>query len=142
MNGPQLGVDFFPRGQPEVFRIQIDTYYELSLFALLKEYGNLEQRKVRAQALKIEPFEIFTVEQAIGRLSRLLGLTLGWKSLWHFLPKGLKGKLLRRSAIASTLAASFELAKEGQTFLKQSKTYGPIHVRRGQKRIDAPEEED
>ena len=129
MAQPRLGIDFFGRGQPEAFRAKINTIYELSLFELLKAYGEQKIRKEGSGPLNIEAFEIYTVEEALGRLRRLLGPIPDWQNLWQFLPEGLKGGLVTRSAIASTFAASLELAKEGRAVIKQAETFGPIHVR-------------
>jgi len=129
MTRPRLGVDFFARGQPETFRARINTIYELSLFELLKAYGEQKQRKDGGGPLNIEAFEIYTVEEALGRLRRLLGPIPDWQNLWNFLPEGLKSGLITRSAVASTFAASLEMAKEGRAVIRQTETFGPIHVR-------------
>lgn len=129
MARPRFGVEFFGRGQPEAFRARVNTIYELSLFELLKAYGEQKQRKEGGGPLNIEAFEIYTVEEALGRLRRLLGPIPDWQNLWKFLPDGLKNNLVMRSAVASTFAASLEMAKEGRAVIKQAETFGPIHVR-------------
>jgi segregation and condensation protein A len=131
MNRPQLGNSFYARGDPEFFCNLVNTVYETSLFDLLKSYGEQKRRKIGMEPLKIESFQIFTVEEAIGRLRKLLGPIPGWTSLWEFLPDGLKGTLLNRSAVATTFAASLELAKEEGAILRQSKIFGPIHINAG-----------
>ncbi len=130
MERPRLGIDFFARGNPELFQKQIITSFELSLHELLQAYGDHRSRKMSMQTLKINTFEIFSVERAMGRLRKLLSKALDWKSLWKFLPKGLKGSLVVRSAVASTFAATLELAREGKTDLEQSVPFGPIHIRK------------
>ena len=130
MRRPRLGIDFYERGYPESFSTRINTFFELSLHELLQAYGNHQRSKIGSQALRINAFEIFSVEQSIGRLRKLLSAELDWRSLWKFLPKGLRGSLLIRSAVASTFAATLELAKEGSTDLKQSTPFGPIHIKR------------
>jgi len=129
MSRQRLGVDFFGRGEPETFRARVNTIYELSLFDLLKAYGEQKQRKDGTGPLNIEAFEIYTVEEALGRLRRLLGPIPDWQNLWSFLPDQLKSGLITRSAVASTFAASLEMAKEGRAVIKQAETFGPIHVR-------------
>ena len=125
----KLGLDFFGRGEPEIFRRTFNTIYEASLFDLLKAYGDQQRRKESGGALHIEPFEIFTVEDALQRLRRLLGPIPEWKSLWTFLPDDMRDGLMLRSAVASTFSASLEMAKEGKLKLQQSGTFGPIHIR-------------
>jgi len=129
MSGPRLGIDFFGRGQPEAFRARVTTFMELSLFELLKAYGDQRRHKAGMGPLTIEPFEVFTVDGALSRIRRLLGSSPDWQNLWSYLPRGLKDGLLTRSAVASTFAASLELAKEGRAVVRQAETFGPLFVR-------------
>ncbi len=46
-----------------------------------------------------------------------------------FLPEGVLEGLVARSAIASTFAASLELAREGKIKLRQSEPFGPIYLK-------------
>ena len=131
MSRPRLGMDFFKRGAPERFRTNITTIYELSLFELLKAYGEQKRRKEGAGPMQIESFEIYTVEDALIRLRKLLGPIPAWQNLWDFLPEGLKDGLIIRSAVASTFAASLELAKEGRLTVRQNTTYGSIDIKPG-----------
>ena len=132
----RLGKDFFKRGEPEKFKTSISTIYELSLFELLKAYGEQKRRKEGAGPMQIASFEIYTVEDALQRLRKLLGPIPAWQNLWSFLPEGLKDGLVIRSAIASTFAASLELAKEGRLTVRQSETYGAIHIKPGTRNND------
>ena len=131
MSRPRLGMVFFKRGEPERFRTNITTIYELSLFELLKTYGEQKRRKEGAGPMQIESFEIYTVEDALIRLRKLLGPIPAWQNLWVFLPEGLKDGLIIRSAVASTFAASLELAKEGRLTVRQNTTYGSIDIKPG-----------
>jgi len=126
---PRLDIDFFRRGEPERFRTQINNIYELSLFELLKAYGEQKRRKEGAGPMEIASFEIYTVEDALQRLRKLLGPIPAWQNLWSFLPEGLKDGLIIRSALASTFAASLELAKEGRLTIRQSETFSEIHIK-------------
>ncbi len=123
-----LGREFFPRGAPETFRALINPVLEVTLFDLLKAYGD-QRRRIEGGILHIEPFEIHTVEDALRRLKSLLGSTPDWESLWRFLPEGACEGLVQRSAIASTFAASLELAREGKIKLRQSGPFGPIYLK-------------
>jgi len=129
MTSPRLGIDFFARGQPEAFRARVTTFMELSLFELFKAYGDQRRHKAGMGPLTIEPFEVYTVDDAIARIRRLLGSSPDWQNLWTYLPKGLQDGLLTRSAVASTFAASLELAKEGRAVVRQAETFGPLFVR-------------
>jgi segregation and condensation protein A len=129
VSGSRLGIDFFKRGEPERFSTTVTTIYELTLFELLKAYGDQKRRKEGARPMEIASFEIYTVEDALIRLRKLLGPTPAWQNLWSFLPEGLKSDLIIRSAVASTFAASLELAKEGRLTVRQVKTFGSIEIK-------------
>ena len=124
----RLGTGFFQRGAPETFRALTNTILEVTLFELLKTYGE-QKRRAFGGVLHIEAFEIHTVDEALERLKGLLGSTPDWESLWRFLPEGLMEGLVARSAIASTFAASLELAREGKIKLRQSGPYGTIYLK-------------
>ena len=123
-----LGREFFRRGAPETFRALINPVLEVTLYDLLRAYGN-QKRRIKGGTLHIEAFEIFTVEDARHRLQSLLGSSPDWESLWHFLPEGVLEGLVQRSAIASTFTASLELAREGKIKLRQSGPFGPIYLK-------------
>ena len=124
----RLGQDFFTRGAPETFRALINPVLEVTLFDLLKAYGD-QRRRIEGGTLHIESFEIHTVEDALRRLKSLVGSTPDWQSLWRFLPEGVLEGLVQRSAIASTFAASLEMAREGKIKLRQSGPFGPIYLK-------------
>lgn len=124
----RLRHDFFPRGAPETFRALVNPILEVTLYDLLKAYGD-QKRRGPGGPLHIEPFDIYTVEDALKRLHKLLGSTPDWESLWQFLPEGALEGLVARSAIASTFAASLELAREGKVKLRQHDAFGPIYLK-------------
>jgi len=124
-----LGREFFGRGAPEAFKALINPVLEVTLYDLLKAYGDQRKRSRGDGILHIEAFEIYTVEDALQRMKSLLGSTPDWESLWHFLPEGILEGLVQRSAIASTFTASLELAREGKLKLRQSGPFGPIYLK-------------
>jgi len=128
MGRNRLGREFFGRGAPETFRALLNPILEVTLYDLLKAYGD-QSRRVEGGTLHIEAFEIHTVEDALRRLTSLLGSTPDWENLWQFLPESLMEGLIARSAIASTFAASLELAREGKVKLRQSGPFGPIYLK-------------
>ncbi len=125
---PRLGQDFFARGAPEARREDVVTVFEVTLYDLLKAYARHKRRDADS-TLHIEAWELYSVEDALTRLRNFVGRTPEWESLARFLPPGLKGALLRRSAVASTFAASLELVREGRLRLRQMQAFGPIYVR-------------
>ena len=123
---PRLGQDFLGRGDPERFKPREVEILDATLYDLLKAYADQQRRKNAHSPMQIEAFEIYTVEDALQRLRRLVGKTPDWQNLWSFLPDNLKGVLLTRSAVASTFAASLEMAKAGKVLIRQSANFGPI----------------
>ncbi|MDA0341867.1 MAG: ScpA family protein [Proteobacteria bacterium] len=128
MARPRLGVDTFARGMPESIVDLAHPVYDVTLFELLKAYGD---HKVRTEhtSLRIASTKLFAVEEAVKRLRRMLGHMPNWQTLISFLPSNLRGGLLNRSALASTFVASLELVKEGHIELRQDSAFGPIFLR-------------
>lgn len=133
---PQLGRDVFKRGAPEGVPVVRRTVFTATLYDLLKAYGDFRGR-VATSILHIEPTLLYTVDDAIRRLRSILPGLPDWATLFAFLPEALEvNPLLARSAIASTFAASLEMAKKGELELRQGANFGPIYVRRS--RAPAP----
>ncbi|NKB22189.1 MAG: segregation/condensation protein A [Alphaproteobacteria bacterium] len=128
MELPRLGRDVFPRGAPEGVKVTRTPVYDLSLYELLRAYG--DQHSIGPSGpLEIAATEIYSVDDALERLGRVLGKIPDWTTLQGFLPESIKDTVVFRSAVASTFAASLELAKSGQLELRQSGTFAPIFVR-------------
>lgn len=130
LSRPRLGLEVFRRGAPERFRSIRTPVYEVTLFDLLKSYGDHHRRRQTA-TLHISPNELFTVEQALSRLQRLLGRTPDWQSISSFLPPDIREGLVARSALASTFVASLELARSGRVQIRQNTPFGPIYLKSG-----------
>lgn len=128
MARPQLGRDVFRRGAPEGIPVLRHTVYDATLFELLKAYGDGRARKESA-VLHIEPAELYSMDDALQRLSQYLGRMPEWRTLASFLPPNLRLGLVSRSAIAATFAASLELVREGRVQIRQDKNFGPIYLR-------------
>ena len=128
MSRPQLGQHFFGRGETERFAPVTKIVFDVSLFDLLKAYGEQKQRN-KESTLHIQPWTLFSVDESLERLRSLIGKTPDWEVLWRFLPAEIKGSFAARSAVASTFAASLEMCKSGQITLRQEDTFGPIYLR-------------
>ena len=125
---PRLGQDVFPRGAPEGVEVRNKPVYQLTLFQLLKAYGD-NRRMVAGARLTIEPSRLYSIADAMERLSRIAGFRGEWKTLSAFLPEGLLDGVMRRSAIASTFAASLQLVRTGTIQLRQTRPFGPLMIR-------------
>ncbi len=128
MELPRLGRNVFPRGTPEGVSVTRIPVYDLSLYELLKAYGD-QQKRVHVDSLEIAATEVYSVDDALERLEHLVGNLPDWQTLARFLPDDLKGGVIYRSAVASTFAATLELAKAGKLEIRQSGTFGPLYLR-------------
>jgi segregation and condensation protein A len=127
MARPQLGHDVFLRGAPEGLAIVPVPVYELTLYELLRAYG--QSRRRSAPVLTIEPSAFQSMDDALKRLARFLGHLADWRELTSFLPQEVRGELFRRSALAATFAAALELVRDGRIELRQDRAFGPIYLR-------------
>ncbi len=124
----RLGVDVFPRGEPEGITVIRKSRYECSLYDLLIAYVGQVDRAV-VTAITPRPPAILSVEEALRRLTAILGKMPDWASLEAFLPSELGPGMALRSALASTFTASLELAKQGRLNIRQGQTFGPLYLK-------------
>lgn len=128
MQLPQLGQEFFPRGEPDPVVVDTTTVINATLFDLLSAYGTIRQRG-ESSVLHIAPMNLYSMDDALIRLSSLVGGIPDWTVLSQFLPEGQGDDLFMRSALASTFAASLELTRQGKVQISQSGTFAPIFMR-------------
>lgn len=130
MTRPRLGRRIFPRGAPETVAVTRHTVFALSLHGLLRAYAGLHRRG-RETTLSVEPFELYSMDEALARLTGLLGTAPDWTALSRFLPDGMADPLYRRSALSATFAAGLELARQGRAELRQEGgPFAPLYLRR------------
>ncbi len=134
---PRLGYNVFSRGEPEGLRVQVVAKYEMTLYDLLKSYGDIKQRQQNS-VYKLNPVKLFSLEDAILRMEQMLGkVPKDWVSLFMFLPTGLNDRIVKRSAVASTFGGALEMAKRGLIQIQQDKNYAPIYIRRPEDKQEA-----
>ncbi len=135
---PRLGVDVFARGAPED-HTEIDrSRLVLDLTSLVRAYVQAARRAAGTKrAYRPRPISLWSVQDALGRLARLLGSVPDWTSLEQFLPEELGSPLQRRAALASTLMAGLEMARGGTLRLRQEAPFGAILLRRAERGKDA-----
>ena len=127
---PRLGFNVFGRGEPEGLRTNYIAKYEMTLYDVLKAYGDIQLRQ-KNSIYKLNPVKLFSMEEAIERLESMLGkIPQEWVSLFMFLPPGLNEKIVKRSAVASTFGGALEMAKRGIIQIQQEANYAPIYIRR------------
>lgn len=124
----RLGRDVFAHGQGEGLRMLTRTRHDCSLFDLLSAYGRIKLRNQPVVHM-VKSRRVMTLEDALLRLSSMLGTALDWTDLRAFLPTGAPPDLAR-SATASTFLAVLELARQGRVELEQAAAFAPLHIRR------------
>ena len=125
---PQLRRDRFARGEAEETRTELKPWWKVTLYELLRAYGDVLQRKPVTR-LEIEAPDLFSPDDAIRRLESMLGAMPRWSTLSSFLPPGLSG-LLVRSAMAAHLVAALELCRQGRVELRQDPgKFAPVWVK-------------
>ncbi|MDH5798573.1 MAG: segregation/condensation protein A, partial [Paracoccaceae bacterium] len=130
MGRDQKGRDFFVRGVPEdVTRIRKVTY-TATLLDLMQGYARI-RTKDDFRPFVMDRERLMTMEQALDRMRGMIGYSGEWTDLSSYLPEEWQGDpAMRRSATASTFAASLELAKEGKIEIRQGETFAPIQIRK------------
>ena len=128
MSRPQLGRDIFARGAPEGVRVIARSVFDVEYHEFLSAYADHKLR-TSAHRLRVEPSRLFTMDQALHRLVDMMGATVEWTTLARFLPPLLGEAVIDRSALASTLAAALELARQGKVMVRQTESFGPIYLR-------------
>lgn len=126
----RLGRDFFARGIPEdVTRVK-RVSYTATLLDLMQGYARI-RTKDDFRPYVMDRNAVLTLEQALERMRGLIGFAGTWTDISSYLPEGLTSDPgRRRSATASTFAASLELVKEGKVEIRQSDVFAPIELRR------------
>ena len=127
----QLGQDFFPRGNPEKFSYNLNSAFEASIYDLLKAYGEHTHRS-NVRILRIELSDLYSTDDGLKWLTKMLGSMPDWTSLLQFLPAEIKGDLVSRSMVATALSAALQLTKQGELKIRQTETFGTVYVRAAQ----------
>ena len=96
-------------------RTHTDTLYDL-----LTAYATERARKLGGKTYKPKRMRRCSlIEEARERLERMLGRISDWSALTRLLPFDWSAGVRRRSALASTLLACLELARDGKVEIRQ-----------------------
>ena len=135
---PQLGRDIFARGMPQAFITTTKTKWNVTLYDFLRAYGDIKSRNDDT-GYDLPEFKLMSTDKAMQRLMRMLGqlprkgMNSVWTTLESFMPEGIKDKTFGRSALASTLTAGLEMAKQGKLDIRQDGLFRPIYMRSREK---------
>ncbi len=130
---PVLGQDVFARGMPEDLTETDRSRLALDLPGLMRAYLLALRRGGGNRQYRPPPVNVWTVKDALARLLALVGSLPDWTDLERLLPDDAATPLQRRAAMASTLMAGLEMARDGQLRLRQAEQFGPILLRRSER---------
>ncbi len=134
---PRLGVNVFARGEPEGLRTTYKSKYEMSLYDVIKSYGDIEKRKA-GSVYRLSKIKLFSLDEALERLESILGkIPKDWVSLFMFLPANIEEGIVKRSAVATTFGGALEMVKRGELEIHQEGICKPLYVRTPAKKRDA-----
>jgi segregation and condensation protein A len=123
----RLGRDVFLRGAPEGLRLVRKSAWQASPFDLFAAYGAVKARTAPPMHV-VHPRSVMTLEEAIERVARMIGLAIDWMAIEAFLP-ATDDPQFRRSALASSFVAALELARRGRLEIEQDRPFSPLRVR-------------
>ena len=123
----RIGRDVFVRGAPEGLRLVRKSAWQVRDFDLFAAYGAVKARTAPAMHV-VQPRTVMTLEEAIDRVSKMIGMAIEWMAIEAFLPAS-DDPVFRRSALASSFVAALELARRGQLDLRQDEPFAPLQLK-------------
>ena len=106
---PKLGENRFVRGEDNSDINIIKYEYEPNLYKLLIVYGQIKNSSKNIE-LTIENSKLYSVQEAMERLAKLIKTSSKWVELKEFLPEKLNDKLNDNSAISSYFFSLFRIS--------------------------------
>jgi len=123
----RIGRDVFLRGAPEGLRLIRQSAWQVRGFDLFAAYGVVRARTQPAMHV-VHARSVMTLEEAIERVSKMIGVALDWTFLESFLPQT-EDPQFRRSCLASSFLAALELARRGRLDIAQDEPFAPIKLK-------------
>ena len=128
MGRDRTGRDVFVNGAPEGLRLVKKALWQAGAFDLYAAYGRVRARTQPAMHV-VAHRSVMTLDDAINRVSALLGAAIDWTKLESFLPTTLD-PAYRKSALASSFVATLELARQGRLEIEQNDAFDELYIRR------------
>jgi segregation and condensation protein A len=123
----RIGRDVFVRGAPEGLRLIRKAAWQVRDFDLFAAYGAVRARTAPAMHV-VHARSVMTLDEAIDRVGKMIGMALDWTFLETFLPAS-QDPQFRRSALASSFLAALELARQGRLEIAQEEPFAPIRLK-------------
>jgi len=126
---PQLGREVFGRGDPEPIHEVKHPKWSATLYDLLTAYASERQRHVLAR-VRFAKRTVWSLAEARDALVRMVGVSGEWARFDEFLISYVVEPSMRATVMASSLAATLELVREGELELHQQGAFAPIYLRK------------
>lgn len=123
----RIGRDVFMSGAPEGLRVVKERQWQAEYYDLIAAYSRVKVRGAPAIHI-VRQRMVMTLEDALARVSLMLGEAIDWMDIRHFLPPGAPPEL-RKSALASSFLATLELARQGKLILQQEESFSPLRIK-------------
>ncbi len=137
VNRDRLGREVFARGMPEMVIVEKRNEFSASLYDLLTAYA-AQRQKQAITSVHIAKRGVWSLKEARAILTRLIGSLADWTALDSFLIEYLATPQERRTAVASSFAATLELVREGSMEMRQDEVFAPLYLR-GRRRAGTAE---
>ena len=125
----QLGRDIFIKGIREGIKKLSASKYAVSLYELIKAYAEIK-RKQNFSIMNISKLPVYTMEEAIKKITSLLKDLTEWRDIKDLVPGSFSGsRNLKKSGLAGTFAGSLELVREGKLSIMQKKIFDKILIK-------------
>ena len=126
---PQLDREVFGRGDPEPIHEVKHPKWSATLYDLLSAYAMERQRHVLARVRFVKR-SVWSLAEARDALERLIGSSADWSCLDEYLVHYVVEPSMRATVLASSLAATLELVREGRVEINQQSAFAPIYLRK------------
>lgn len=128
LDRPHLGRDRFARGAPEPIAIIPVPRWRADFNGLLAAYSSARTRDFDTQ-VTVGKRTVWSLVDARTILERLIGRYAEWTPLSVIVAGITPDPESRRTALASSFAATLEMVREGRLAVSQTGTFAPIFIR-------------
>ncbi len=126
----RLGRDVFSRGDPEPVVVDTQTDYADNLYDLLRAYAERRQQGAVHTTYLVAQRPVWSMKQAREILDRLIGAMEDWGRFDMYLADYISDPAERATALASSLSATLEMARDGKVEIRQEDAFQPLYIRR------------
>src|SRR4029078_5007287 len=129
MGRPQLQRDVFQRGDPEPVADIKHPQWTATLYDLLTAYAR-QRQQAAFNHVQFKKRSVWALQEARDILERMIGQASDWARLDQCLIEYLVAPSMRARVVASSLAATLEMVREGVMEVHQQSPFAPIYLRK------------